>query len=132
MEEHSPPFMQVGSVASGWMTLCSACYQRISPLLTKGCIAHVMRLNKQMLDKVNKRFEDGTAAEEETLLKATFERFNKLDTNKLLENMEFREAGDFGTCLLAPPAGTSKEALRAQALADRLNAAYRDLADDSG
>ena len=130
MEEHSPPFMKVGSAKTGWMTLCDDCFQRISPLLTKECIDHISELNHSMLNRVNKRFENGSAAEEETLLKGIFERFEKLDTDSLISEIQFMEGGEFGTCLLGPPAGSRKEALRAQALADRLSAAYRDLASE--
>lgn len=131
MDDHNAPFKQVGSTTIGWMTLCNACYERISPLLTKECIEHINKINRQMLGRVNKRIDAGSAAEEETLLKATFEKFAKLDTDSILSEIEFRDGGLFGECLLAPPSGSTREAIRAQALADRLSAAYRDLSSQS-
>ena len=135
MLEHLPPYQKIGSVRAGWMVLCDSCSTRVKPMLTPHRLNMIATLNRSLLDRINERFEDGTAAQEETLLKATFEQFASIDVDAISEGLEFMEAEEDSECLFAtfePPQGTTREAIRAQALADRLKAAYRDLANEGG
>ena len=130
MFEHNSPYTKIGSEAAGWMTLCAGCSERIKPFFSEAKMAAVQELNEALMGRLQQRFDDGTAGQEEGLLASTFGYFTQVDLVETVKNVEFHEASDESTCLFSKyqlPQGNSKEEVRARAVADRMTAAYKDL-----